>query len=217
LKKDSKEYEVRFIDINEKKIKKILKLLGAKLINKKRLMPLTVFHHPTNKENTYIRIRDEGDKITLTSKENMHFNTIPGKYPEEYEVIIDNIDEGVLILTSLGCVKKYSVEKIRETYSLPGVKEIVFDSYPGLPTYMEIDCHTEKNLNRLVALLGLDIKDQYNGTVVDQYYYHYEIPLDRDTNTDLTFKNGLKIFEKLIGKNKSLFKKTLKRQLKVKK
>tara|TARA_X000000368_G_C22419125_1_gene445259 strand:+ start:98 stop:214 length:117 start_codon:yes stop_codon:yes gene_type:complete len=33
---------------------------------------------------------------------------------------------------------KYKIEKIRKVYQLKGCKEIVFDSYAGIPTYMEI-------------------------------------------------------------------------------
>jgi adenylate cyclase class IV len=50
--------------------------------------------------------------------------------------------EEYAILKMLGCKKLYDIEKIRETWEVGGCKEVVFDAYPGLLTYMEIDCHT---------------------------------------------------------------------------
>ena len=62
------EYEIRVYDIDEKKIKKILKKNGAKLIQKKTIMPLITYSHPKGKKDSYIRIRDEGHEITMTAK-----------------------------------------------------------------------------------------------------------------------------------------------------
>jgi adenylate cyclase, class 2 len=202
------EVEQRFINIDTIKFRKKLKNIGAKLVNPKRIMPLIVFKHPRNKKDSYIRIRDEGKQITLTSKTNLK-----NKYVTEYEVEINNFEEGIKILNSLGCKKKYFIEKIRETWILPGCKEIVIDSYPGLKEYIEVDCHNEKSLNAAIKKLGLvrPSKD-IDLSVTKMYYEQYGIPMKRNTSGDLTFKNGKKFFNKLIKKNKSVFNKILKEQ-----
>ena len=46
------------------------------------------------------------------------------------------------------------------------------------------------------------------------YYDQYRIPMKRNTSGDLTFKNGKKIFNKKIKKNKLVFNKILKEQQK---
>ena len=64
----NREFEIRLYNIDEKKIKKILKENNAILINKKRIMPLIAYHHPKEKRDSYIRVRDEGKQITMTVK-----------------------------------------------------------------------------------------------------------------------------------------------------
>ena len=207
----NKEIEQRFIDIDTKKFREKLKEVGAKLISKNIIMPLIVFNHPKNKKDSYIRIRDEGKQVTLTSKTNLK-----NKYVTEYEVEINSFEEGVKVLYSLGCKKRYLVEKTRETWILPGCKEIVIDSYPGLKEYVEVDCHDEKSLQNAINKLGLKVpSDDTDLSINKMYYDQYGIPINRKSNGDLTFKNGLKIFNKLIKKNKSKFVSILKAQQKL--
>lgn len=201
-----KEIEWRFINIDANKIRKKLKEVGAELVRAKMIMPLIAFTHPQNKKDSYIRIRDEGDHVTMTSKTDLKH-----KFVTEYEVVIDNFAQGVKILKSLGCKKRYYVEKLRETWKLPGAKEIVIDSYPGTSEYLEIECETEKDLIRIANLLGLKNHLERGH---DIYNEEYGIPKDRKISGDLTFSNAYKIFGKQIKKNKSKFKKILKEQQK---
>ena len=200
------EYEIRIYDINESKIKNLIRKNGGKLINQKRIMPIIVYHHPKNKKDSYIRIRDEGNQITMTIK-----TKLGTKYPVEREVEINSIEEGDAILKFLGCKLKYKIEKIRETFELKGCKEIVFDSYPGLPTYLEIDCHSESSLKKVSKLLGFSLTDHSKKSISNLYYELYGITRNRKMN-GFTFKNAHKVFGKYIKKNKSKFYRILKKQ-----
>lgn len=204
------EYEIRIYNIDENKIKKILKENGAKLIQKKTIMPLIAYHHPKNKKDSYIRIRDEGHEITLTAKTNLK-----SQFVVEREVTINSIEEGHAILTLLGCKVKYKIEKIREIYRLKGCKEIVFDSYAGIPTYLEIDCYNKESLNKISKLLGYKIEDHDKRTLKDIYYELYGIPKKSNWGGDVTIKNSKKIFTPLIKKNKDKFMDILKKQMKL--
>jgi len=62
------EIEAKFLDINPEEIRGRLTKLGAKMVYLERMMRRKVFEHPTNKENDWFRVRDEGDKITLSYK-----------------------------------------------------------------------------------------------------------------------------------------------------
>jgi len=64
------EYEATFIDINKDEIRERLKKVNAKLIKPEFLQKRSVFDFPPGKEvkGGFIRVRDEGDKITLTLK-----------------------------------------------------------------------------------------------------------------------------------------------------
>ena len=204
------EYEIRIYNINEKKIKKILKKNGAKLVQKKTIMPLITYTHPRGKKDSYIRIRDEGHEITMTAK-----NNLKSKYVVEREVVINNMEEGHAILTMLGCKVKYKIEKIREVYQLKGCKEIVFDSYAGIPTYMEIDCHNLSSLNKMSKLLGYTTDDHDERKLADIYFELYGIPKNVKWGEEVTIKNGKKIFGPLIKKNKKKFMEILKEQMKL--
>ena len=207
-----REVEKRFKNINIRSLRRKLKTLGAKKINPKKIMPLIVFYHPNSKKkkDVYIRIRDEGNQITMTTKTNLK-----DKYPIENEVNIDNFEQAILILLSLGCKKRYYVEKIRETWILPGCKEIVIDSYPGLADYIEIDCHSEVALFNAAKKLRIKIDDNHkNPQVDDMYMKYYGITKNRKFSEELTFKNGLEVFKKYIKKDKKKFIKILKEQQK---
>lgn len=203
----NKEYEVRITNIDTTEFRKKLKKFGAKLDNPKRLMPSVVFTHPKNKKDSYVRIRDEGKKITMTSKSNLK-----DKFLTEYEVEIDDFQSGFDLLISLGCKVRYYAEKIRETWKLPGCKEIVFDSYPGLKEYIEIECNTEKILNS--TMKKLDVKPDGSDITIDGMFLNqYGIKKDRKKSEKFTFKDAKKNLSKFITKNKSTFNKIIKEQL----
>lgn len=206
------EYEIRIYNIDEKKIKKILKENNAELIQKKTIMPLIAYHHPKKKKDFYIRIRDEGHEITLTAKTNLK-----SKYVVEREIVINSVEEADAILQMLGCVIKYKIEKVREIYQLKGCKEIVFDSYAGLPTYMEIDCHNEASLKKISKLLGYKLEDHDKRSIKDIYFEEYGIPHNSEWGGDVTIKNASKVFGPLITKNKKKFMEILKIQKNLKK
>tara|TARA_B100001093_G_scaffold326540_1_gene311540 strand:- start:226 stop:861 length:636 start_codon:yes stop_codon:yes gene_type:complete len=198
------EYEIRIYNIDEEEIKDIILKNGGKLIQEKKIMPFIVFNHPKNKKDYYIRIRDEGYKITMTTKTKLR-----SKYVVEREIKIDSLDEGCAILEMLGCKIKYKIEKIREIYSLGNSKEIVFDSYAGLPTYMEIECENEEMLKQVAELLGYELKDNDKRGIKDLYYELYGISKKSKWGGNVTIKNAKNIFIPLLKKNEDNFLKIL--------
>lgn len=209
-KHQDREIEWRWINnVNIDEVRGKLTELNADLICPKMIMPLMVFEHPNKKQDSYIRIRHEGTHITLTSK-----TDLKSKYVKESEVIIDNFEQGVKILVSLGCKLRYYVEKLRETWKLPGIKEIVIDSYPGTREYIEIDALSEKDLIKTTKMLGLEPPTFPLKGADDIYLEDYGIPMKRDLANVFTFANGYKIDKKYITKNAKMFKQYLKEQQK---
>ena len=80
---------------------------------------------------------------------------------------------------------------MREKWSHPLAHEITFDIVPGLPIYMEIDCTSEANLNKLVTLLDLDKSNMKYGSFDKTYTEYYDIPSDTiiHKTPSLTFKD----------------------------
>jgi len=185
----SKEFEAKFLDIDKKMMREKLKQNGAKLVHKKKRYVRAIFHRCTDEVRGYARIRDENGTITMTVK----LYTDP-KFPEEYEVIINNSFEvGLKFLTSLGIRQKAFQETYREKWSHPLVHEITFDDIPGLPTYMEVDCTTESALDEVINLLELDKGKMRFGSFDATYNEYYDIPKDEINNSTplLTFNNIL--------------------------
>ena len=169
-----KEYEAKYLDIDVLVYRRRLRAIGAKLVHSNTRMVRTIFD--CCDKDGFVRLRHEGDKVTLTSK------IFGGKYPEEHEVTIcEPYENGIAFLTSIGLKKKAVQETMREKWNIPShkdVNEIVFDMIPGIPTYMEIDCKSEAALHYIESKLGLDTSKRRYGSFDKQYLEYYGIPKD---------------------------------------
>jgi adenylate cyclase class IV len=158
-----KEYEYAFINFDKEKIiSKIKKLKGV--YRGTFLFKTQQFNLPYNSILTpslNIRVRDEGYRTTLTIKIPPLSNNAMDNFDDEYEVIIDNFDNGVNYLLSLGYTKKVYYEKIREIWNISNNfykkynTEIVFDTEYGISEIMEIESPTFEELEKMVKLFNI--------------------------------------------------------------
>jgi len=136
-----------------------IKKLGGTLIHENKRYIRAVFHLcNSDKEKVahggFVRVRDEAGKVTITCK--IYNNK---DYPDEYEVNVkEDFNTAKSLLEALNLKMKAFQETKREKWTLPDkeVHEVTFDTVPGLPTYMEIDCTTEDALNKTIEKLDLD-------------------------------------------------------------
>ena len=204
------EYEAKFLDINVKEMRKKLESFGAIQEHKKMLYKRAVYFLCDDKVRGYVRVRKEGKKVTMTTK------IIAGNYPKEYEVTINNtFSEGVAFLKAIGSRFLAYQETMREKWKHPLAHEITFDTVPGLPTYMEIDCDSEEKLNKLIDLLQLDLSKKRFGTYDHTYseYYgmdHHDINFKTPSLSFYNIENEIKPV-----KNIELFQKISKRHRKM--
>ena len=193
------EYEYSFKKYDKKKIISQIQKLGGNFFGH-FIFKVIVFMHPYEGNKTYIRIRDEGYKCTMTTK------TKPNKshFFIENEVIIDDFNEAVKILYSVGCKKKYYYEKMREIWKIKDT-EIVFDISPAVPEIMEIEAKNKKKLDYIVNSLDLKKNIINNSKYVNKYkeLYDFYVPV----GIDLTFDNVKRKLSKYVKKNKKLFNK----------
>ena len=208
-----KEYEAKFLNIDVNSIKKILLKNGAKKIHQPIKYYRVIFKRCEEKGDKpgFVRIRDEGSKVTMTTKV---FENI--KFPQEHEVTIgETFEQGLKFLRSIGLEEKSYQETIREKWTHPLAHEITFDIIPGLPIYMEIDCTDEDKLNKLVSLLKLDRKNMHYGSYDKTFTEYYGIPSQKiiDKTPKLTFeqvkgqispKKNHKLFKEIAGLNKKI-------------
>jgi adenylate cyclase class 2 len=184
-----KEYEAKFLNIDVDSIKNKLKQNGAKQVHGPLKFYRLIFKRCEEKGDKpgFVRIRNERNKITMTTK---IFND--KKFPEEREITInESFEKGCEFLRAIGIEEKSYQETIREKWSHDLAHEITFDIVPGLPIYMEIDCTSEDNLNKLVALLDLDKSNMKYGSFDKTYTEYYDIPSDTiiHKTPSLTFKD----------------------------
>lgn len=197
------EYEYQFTNYDKPKLIQEMIKLGAK---KKGifLFRVNVFEHPNKIENTYIRVRDEGFRITMTYKYQPH-----NKFADENEIIIDDFDEAIIILNNLGCKTKYYYEKIREIWNLDKC-EVVFDSIPCNPEIMEVESTKKKDLISLIKKLDLEKykNTSFNNAILYELF-GFKIP---KTIQEVTFNNCKKLLGTMVVKNKPLFNKIVQEQ-----
>lgn len=200
------EYEYRYVDFDKKSITTRIKELGG-VKHGHWLFRVNVFLHPEKNPDTYIRVRDEGHRITMTYKTNLK-----KQFVTEHEVIINDFDQGCAILYGTGCIKKFYYEKLREIWHIDNT-EICFDTNPGRPDIMEIESTTEKELLKVVKQLGL--KDIEHDNFNDQSLYTSRFGIIIPRSIDLTFLNVNEMLEPICKKNKKEFIKLINSQIKI--
>jgi hypothetical protein len=207
-----KEYEAKFLDIDVSRMRRKIKKLGGVLVHENRKYVRSVFKLCNTDIKGYVRVRDEGEEVTITAK--IYNNP---DYPDEYEISTANsFEEAKNLLEAMNLTMKAFQESYREKWSLPtfkNVHELTFDTLPGIPPYMEVDCNTEDALYKVIDALKLN-KDKMRKGAFDRTYKEY-YGIKRDTinlyTPSITFKNILTELD--VKKNRDLLKKIHKEQM----
>lgn len=187
------EFEATFIDVDVDSIRRKLKKLGAKRLRPETLMRRWVFEPPKAIAGGWARVRDEGDKITMSLKQ-VTGNRIEDQ--KEICLVINDFDLGVRLFESLGAKKKAYQETKRELWLYKDV-EITIDTWPGLEPFVEIEGKGEKAVRQISADLGLDYGNALFGSVDLIYRMKLGIPSDWINNKtpEITFANPPKMFK----------------------
>ena len=166
----STEYEVKFVDINIDEMQKNIKNAGGILESPMRLMRRIVIDTPELKaRNAFLRVRDQGDKVTITYKQFQNESVDGAK---ELEVTVSDFETMVQILQSVNLNYKSYQESKRETWILDDA-EIVIDEWPWLNPYIEIEGSSEEHVKEITEKLGLQWDDALFGDVMAAYRQQY--------------------------------------------
>lgn len=163
------EYEIRVLEIDKEKLVKKLEELGAEFKGDNE-QKRYVYDIIPKEDGKWIRLRTNGRKTTLTYK-NIVKTTIDGT--KEIEVEVENFEKTNEILENMGIKSKGYQENKRTQYVLNGV-EIDIDSWPMIPTYVEIEGKNEEEVMTTLELLDLP-KDKVTTLDVDSVYKKYGI------------------------------------------
>jgi adenylate cyclase class 2 len=166
------EIEAKFLDVDFEQVRQLLQKLGAVCGQPMRLMKRAIMDFPDQRlqqQDAYIRVRDEGDKVTVTFK---RFKAQSVDGAQEIETTVGSFDDTVKIFEAVGLRVRSFQESKRESWK-SGKVEIVLDEWPWLQPYIEIEGESEADIRQMAALLGYDWKDAVFGDVTAAYRAQY--------------------------------------------
>ena len=174
-KSDHTEIEVRFIEIDKEKLLQRLHEIGAKDLGED-LLHETIFYN--EKEHwrdigKFVRMRQTKKGIYVTYKERADLHTVQVK---ELEFQSNKWQTTKLFLQALGIEAVREQEKKRHTFQLDDVI-IDIDTWPTVPTYVELEGPSENRLREVAGSLELDWEKAILGgaAYVLQKYYHIHV------------------------------------------
>jgi len=188
------EIEVKFLNIDPKETEKKLKEAGAEKVFDK-VYRRKVFDYPDlrlNDRGAYLRLRDEGDKITLTFKQRLGVKSHDGKTNdegmEEIEIKVSDFEKTAELLTKMGLKEKFYEENRRIRHQLDDI-EFDIDFWPLLDPYLEIEAPSWEKIDEAIKLLKLDPKDK---KIFSTYQVYQLKGIDENDYQILTFEKTVK-------------------------
>lgn len=176
------EYEAKFLNIDKDDIRHRLLTAGALLIRPEYLQRRIPFYLPGDAAsvNNWLRVRDEGDKITLSYK-SVDGDKIHNQ--QEICIVVDNFDNAVELLKQIGCKPKSYQETKRELWRLDNV-EITIDEWPFLEPFLEVEGESEDAVRNVSEKIGFDYEKAVFGAVGKLYVMKYGVPMEQINSTD---------------------------------
>ena len=149
------EKEITILEVDKDLFEIKLKKLNALKVGdffQKRL----VYDFNPKIPNKWIRLRTNGEKTTLAIKEVIDTNAIDGT--KELEIEVSDFEKTKMILEELGYYPKNYQENLRTIYLLDNV-EISIDTWPLIPTYVEIEGQSIEDVMAVVKKLNIKNKE----------------------------------------------------------
>ncbi|MEV7354255.1 class IV adenylate cyclase [Kitasatospora sp. NPDC091276] len=160
------EYEAKFLSVDVADLQAKLTALGAVRSFPRTLLTRKIFENDALDGNQWIRLRDEGTRSTLTLKQVTDATTIDGT--TEIETEVADLHAMAEILRRVGLREVRYQENYREEWCL-GEVAFDFDTWPDLPTFVEIEGPDETSVRQAAALLDLDYSEARFGSVDEIY------------------------------------------------
>ena len=135
---------------------------------------MTFDNQELKKKNAWVRLRDEGDKVTMTFKVVEDANKISGMKETSFE--ISDITSAKIMLEQLGLKHKGYEENLREEWNL---NDVLFeiDTWPLIDPYIEIEAPSERLVKKYFKILDLDFSKAYFGSTDILYRELYGIEI----------------------------------------
>jgi adenylate cyclase class 2 len=150
-----REIEVRFLEIDPVKLKQKLIGLGAE-DNGDVLLEEVIFYDKDMKwrdsEGKFVRLRKDDKRISLSYK---HHQSASTDGVEEIEFEVGDMARAEAFLERVGLVAYRHQQKKRHSFHLGNMVADI-DTWPRIPTYVELEGISEEALKQFASQLGLD-------------------------------------------------------------
>lgn len=167
------EIEVKFYPVDIDHMRAKLTSVRAICTHPMRLMKRVVFARENNPhlDVAYIRVRDEGNCIRVSTKE--YSNPEKGiKFQRELDLIVSDFDKAVTLLEATGLKRTHFQESKREQWQLDE-SEVCIDVWPHLQSYIEIESPSESSLHSAASKLGMLWDEHINGGALQLFMKEY--------------------------------------------
>jgi adenylate cyclase class 2 len=175
---DNTEFEAKFYPVDKEEMRNQLSEIGGELVAPERLMRRQVFNRELNEsmKGDYVRIRDEGDKVTMSSKTHARAD---GEVSDqkEIQIVVSDFQSAVDLLIEAGLTPGDYQENLRETWNV-GSAEVVIDTWPSLESYIEIEAESEEKVREVAEKLGRDWDQKIITSVIEIYANKYGVSRD---------------------------------------
>ncbi len=171
-----REIEARFLEINKEELIKKLSEVGATDLGEDFLEEVIFYDKDLKwkaEGKRFIRLRKNNNGTLLTYK---HFTAESIDGAEEIEISVDSFEKAGILLDRMGFLAFRHQQKKRRSFELDGVK-IDIDTWPQIPTYVELEGEKEENLKEVARQLNLDWeKVTFEGAraIIEN---HYSVPV----------------------------------------
>lgn len=168
------EIEAKFLNIDFDDMRARLRAASAECVHPMRLMRRKNFDHTDMRLEAiggWIRVRDEGDKVTLAYKQ-LDNRKIDGT--KEVSVEVSSFDDTVALLMAAGLKQTSYQETRRESWVLDGT-QIELDEWPWVHPFVEIETPDAETLYTVAEKLGLKKETALHGSVEIMYLQEYDV------------------------------------------
>ena len=162
------EFEARFLNVDATKISEHLASRSATCTMPRTLMRRIVFMNgDIESRRGWLRLRQQGERTMLTYKQATGdvsaIDTVL-----EAEVEVGSFEKAKTLLEAMGFTAMRFQENYREEWKLDGVTYDI-DTWPGLPTFLEVEGPDEAAVRTASGSLGLNFEEASFGSVDEVY------------------------------------------------
>ncbi|MEI6660089.1 MAG: CYTH domain-containing protein [bacterium] len=185
------EFEVTYLEVDVPTIENNLVNIGATRMGDYHFRR-ALFDYPDlrlNAKDSWVRLRTDGSKTTLAYKET---NKEGRDGVKEIEVVVDSYEKTYDLFLAMGFIIKREEENKRTKY-VKGGTVFDIDSWPKMPTYLEIESASIEMARMAGEEIGLRPED---GLILGPKDGYMKYGIDLDEYSVITFDKFIKKSER---------------------